>query len=363
LNNQAIKTKRGGEWTTKTIADILRSPFYIGTYRYNYRQSAKGKKKPEAEWIILENNHPGIIKRDQWEKINHIMDIHNVTKNTSEFKTKHIHIFSGVLKCGLCESNFNACKVDKARLNGWRPTTYICSRRAKSTHCNNKMASDVIIGPFIFNYISNILKARMNINEIGGINKLQKILLAGECFEDVKSIAADGLQALYNSLIYRTVPTVEYDPKTEDSSSLNSDIELGALQKEKEKNERALQRLKQLYLYDESGMTEQDYIKSKNEITAVLNTILAKINEVEKKASISASGADISFIQNASNFIVSKRLSSKKYIDYPELCLKLDNQVLKDFISSTIDWIYVTNSRVTKIIFQKLKLIYDFFFI
>lgn len=34
LNNNNIKTKRGGEWTSKTVCDIIRNPFYKGTYRY-----------------------------------------------------------------------------------------------------------------------------------------------------------------------------------------------------------------------------------------------------------------------------------------------------------------------------------------
>ncbi|WP_455822548.1 recombinase family protein [Clostridium butyricum] len=37
LNQENIKTKRNGSWTTKTVGDILRNPFYKGTYRYNFR--------------------------------------------------------------------------------------------------------------------------------------------------------------------------------------------------------------------------------------------------------------------------------------------------------------------------------------
>lgn len=61
LNTENIKTKRGGIWSTKTISDIIRNPFYKGTYRYNYRESARGKLKDESEWIILDDNHEAII--------------------------------------------------------------------------------------------------------------------------------------------------------------------------------------------------------------------------------------------------------------------------------------------------------------
>ena len=38
------KPKRGGEWTSKTVSDFLRNPMNKGDYRYNYRESARGRK-------------------------------------------------------------------------------------------------------------------------------------------------------------------------------------------------------------------------------------------------------------------------------------------------------------------------------
>ena len=37
-NAHDIPTKRGGEWTSKTVADFLRNPMNVGDYRYNYRK-------------------------------------------------------------------------------------------------------------------------------------------------------------------------------------------------------------------------------------------------------------------------------------------------------------------------------------
>ncbi len=355
LNNNSIKTKRSGEWTSKTVADVLRNPFYKGTYRYNYRHSARGSKKPESEWIVIENNHTALIDLAQWEKVNKIMDVHNESKNTSEFRgVKHFHMFSGLLKCGLCGYNFISSRVDKPRLNGFTPTTYVCSKKQRSSVCNNKFASDVVVGPFVINYLANLLKAQRNINTIAGLPKLSKVLLTGECFDEVKYIDNDGLQALYNSMIYKSLSYVEYDPKIDSTTdqAKGSEFELASLHKEKEKNERALQRLKQLFLFDDTVMSEDEYIKSQKEITDKLNEILTKINTLEKDRKNIISGADISFIQKASQFIVTQKLLSKKYINYPELCLTTDKQIIREFVMSTIDSIHVSNAKVTRIDFK-----------
>lgn len=353
LNIDAIKTKRGGEWCSKTVADILRNPFYIGTYRYNYRNSARGKKKPENEWIIIENNHPALIAREQWERVNKIMDNHNESFNTSDFrKNTRIHVFSAKLICGICGRNFICNHKDKPRLNGWRPTLYVCTRRQKMRDCDSKMASEVIIGPFIINYLANMLKAQRDITRIAGLPKLQSVLLSGECFKGVIGIGIDGLTDFYNGMLYKSVPSSKYKPKIENSGSDNqvSGFEIVTLKREKEKNERALQRLKQLYLFDDTAMNEDEYIKSKQEITAALDIVNDKINELINQSPTSLE-VDISFIQKASNFIVSEKLLTYDYIDYPELCLDCGDQVMKDFIKSTIKSIYVTYGKVTKIIF------------
>ena len=76
LNGNDIPTKRGGEWTTKTISDYIRNPMNKGDYRYNYRESPHGKKKPEEEVVYLEGVFPPLVDPDQWNRCNAIMD-HN----------------------------------------------------------------------------------------------------------------------------------------------------------------------------------------------------------------------------------------------------------------------------------------------
>ncbi|WP_339233305.1 recombinase family protein [Oceanobacillus sp. FSL W7-1281] len=62
LNLEKIRTKKGAEWTGKTVRDILRNSFYIGTYMYNVRKGTR--KKDKKEWVIKENNHEAIITKE-----------------------------------------------------------------------------------------------------------------------------------------------------------------------------------------------------------------------------------------------------------------------------------------------------------
>src|SRR5699024_8383523 len=104
LEMARLKTKRDGNWTTKTIADIIRNPFYIGTYRYNHRYTPHGKIRPESEWVVVEDNHPAIISKEQYEKCNKIMDSNYSARGTS--RSSYTHIFKGLIRCGKCNKNY-----------------------------------------------------------------------------------------------------------------------------------------------------------------------------------------------------------------------------------------------------------------
>ena len=150
LNNNIFKSKRGGEWTSRLFYDIIRNPFYIGTYRYNMRESGRGPLKPESEWVIRENNHPGIISKEQFDRCNKIMDENAARRDTSDMRArKFVHTFSGHLICSECGSNMIACK-DHARANGWRPSIYRCAKRSRMMTCDNsKTVNEVYLGSFV----------------------------------------------------------------------------------------------------------------------------------------------------------------------------------------------------------------------
>ena len=202
LNKNGMKTKRGGQWTTKTVSDIIRNPFYKGTYRYNYREGGRGRKKDKKEWIIIENNHPGIIEPKLWDECNRIMD-ENADKNTAMFrKNTNTHLFSGLLICNRCNKRFTA-NLDKPRKDGFQPSFYRCQSKIKKQPCSStKIATDVKIAPFVLQYIANLVKSQEKISSKTTAQSLEKTLLNSNVFKDVVGINLLGLEDTIISILY-----------------------------------------------------------------------------------------------------------------------------------------------------------------
>lgn len=222
LNDNNIATKRGGTWTSKGVGDILHNPFYYGTLRYNYRESGRGKKKSKDEWVIKEDNHEGIISKDQWNRCNKIIEF-NSKRNAARWRQKNYvqHIFGGLLVCKDCGRKFEAC-LDRARSDGYRPTRYVCGSRTKGGACHNKKSvSDVSIGDFMLRYILNVIKS-FNVVCINA-DALESILLSGDIFENVM-LTEDSIQDTFIALNYfcRTKQNIKYEYKDEQNDNIDN---------------------------------------------------------------------------------------------------------------------------------------------
>lgn len=354
LNNNHVKSKRGGMWSSKLVHDIIRNPFYIGTYRYNLRESGRGALKPENEWIIKEDNHPAIISKEQFERCNKIMDENGTSRDVSEIReTVHIHIFAGKLFCSLCGSGMVATK-DRIRESGFRPSNYRCGRRAKMLDCQNKkIVSDLYIGPFIFNYVANLARVQKDFKskKIDSLEKLEAALLKGDEFQGAR-LSERSLQATFSALAYN-IGKGAYMPDLglpEGEGDISITERRSVLEKEREKCRNAISRLTELYLYDPEALTKEEFSKKKKELTKKIRDIDGQIDEITN-AGEGSGLADLSFIKKASAFLVAQRIVSKKHIDYIQMCLDLDNEILKDFIDQVIDQIVALDGRVQKIRF------------
>lgn len=342
LNQLGIETKRGGSWTTKTLSDIIRNPFYKGTYRYNYRETARGKKKKETEWITLEDNHPAIISKDLWQQCNDIMD-RNAQRSNAKFRSNtKTHIFSGLLECGECHNSFYG-KQDKPNQDGFIPSIYCCSGRYNHLGCSQKTISDKIIGEFVFNYIALLLKESQKLAKTN-FEVFNERLLNSKILKNV--IAIEGLQKIYEATQYSSK---EVFSKSVPDCKVATNFELENLKKEKEKFERALERLENLYLFDDESMGEKDYIIKKNKITEKLEEINSNLKSMMQTSN---GYEDDELFILASNLFLDKSLLSKDYIDIKKLIIEVGRDTLKEFVNAVIDKIIVKNKKIIGIRFK-----------
>lgn len=362
LNERGFVTRRGLAWNPTTVSIILKSEFYTGKYTYNkYGVDPDTGKvsrqiiKDESEWVVVENHHPAIIDPVRQAEVSTVLERNRRSNNRDgkKYVRKHTHIFAGILYCAYCGGQMQAT-IDRARNDGYRPSIYACTRKRRYNDCENKYISDVVVGPFVLNYIANILKAQKTFGKTTSIEAFEKKLLRGAMFFEVEHIDTIGLSEMFDMLrennsgeaVYSAVKRSTLKKRKEETN------EKDLLLAEKHRNERALQRLKSLYLYSDDSLTESDYLVEKKNLTDALAKIDKRIKEIESSAAAQFSLSDDEFMEKASTFIMTNALQGKRYIDFEEMIKTIDTKVVKNFVVSIIQKIVIGDGKILSIRFK-----------
>ena len=112
LTSQGIRSPKGMEcWQQATIRSILRNEKYCGDVRYqktyskDYLTHKSVKNRNVLPQWYWENNHPAIIKREQWNKAQELLDLKKWLKNSKPPK--------------VMEKKFTIAKVKSGALRGY----------------------------------------------------------------------------------------------------------------------------------------------------------------------------------------------------------------------------------------------------
>lgn len=361
LNEKGILPRSGSPWNPTTISTMLKNPFYTGVYRYNYHDETKSNGntsnkhlKKKDDWVLVEEHHPAIISPERQQRVLDILENNRRSnrKSAKKYVRKNIHIFAGLLYCGYCGSQMQST-IDRERADGYRPSIYACSRKRRYDDCENKYISDIVVAPFVLNYIVNILKAQNNFGKSTPLDTFERKLLRGTMFADVDHIGPVGLTEMYNMLrqgvsdaVYSSqrISSIEADKEAADERDL--------LAAEKRKKERALSRLKSLYLYNDEAISERDYLLEKKSLEDAIKKIDKRLEEIERSSSKHFSLTDDEFMAKASIFIITHQLQNKRFIEFDKLIKKIDPQIVKEFVNSVVQKIVIKNGRVTSIRFK-----------
>lgn len=151
-------------WHKSTVYGILTNPHYVGDTVLGRSMVAiyKGIKshnvKDKDEWIVFPNTHQAIISREDFQKVQDIMNAASVARQTKmqkseEIRATLINLFDGKIFCADCGKRmyFHRKRVDKRKDGGWYAfyecSTYVGRRYERCTaHYirQDRLESDVL---------------------------------------------------------------------------------------------------------------------------------------------------------------------------------------------------------------------------
>lgn len=241
-----------------------------------------------------------------------------------------------------------AAHSDRVRSNGWKPSMYLCGSKNKNNDCGNKYISDIVLGPFVFNYIANLMRLKKVIDDRTSLSNIENYLLRGSIFDNIKSINKEDLKSTKNLFLSKNT-SMPYQPVEITAEETIS--EKSILEDKKRKAEIALNRLRSLFLYGESDMPEKDYLVERKSILDNLESINKRLNEIKVSEETNPISDD-DFIKKASYFIMAEKLLSDGYIDYEKYIRTIDPIVPRNFIRSIISKIEVADGNIISIEFK-----------
>ncbi|QHI74043.1 recombinase family protein [Aminipila terrae] len=350
LMESKITPRRTNMWYPKVINDMLKNPFYIGTYRYNLRAYPGGPLRKESEWIVVEDNHQGIISKEQFERVNNRIVSNRKAESPDAFK-KHNHVFSKLVKCGICGQTYTP-HLDRPRSDGYRPSVYICLSFSHANDCGNSTFGDIHHGPFIFNYLANVLKAKKSVTYKSTPEDLQNILLNGNCFNDIKALEDEGLNETYMTLLGNNPSDMLHPTDKGKLIQLSTDeIEYQNLEENKKKQERALERLQNLFLFSDDSIPEKEYLINRQKILDEIEQINIKIREYRKVEQRKLTANNSSFMRDVEFFYITHMLLNGQNIDFRKLVGIVGPKELNNVLSTMISEIVVLHRKIISITF------------
>lgn len=352
LNSLGYKTRAGVDWTPTAVWIIVSSPFYAGIYRYNrYKGTENRTENPSDEWILVPDHHPAIFTLEEHEAMLRILEENSRNKNSvgKQCLRENVHIFSGIAFCGKCGSKM-VSTPGRLHADGYRSSNYSCPKRRKTHECDNPTISDTVLGEFIINYVLNMLNAKKEFSKIKTPEELEKKLLQGSTFSSVSRIEQNGLNEFYNLLSRYGSDSSFKITSARKKKRAAVDPEIESLRREKKKQERALQRLQDLYLYSDNAMSEKGFILRKTEITSRLEQINAQLGMSSR--GINSSITDEEFIKMASHILISRQLEDREYIYFVNLAKAVSPDILQQYMGAILDSVQISDGKITCIVFK-----------
>lgn len=151
-------------WYSSSLYSILTNPHYVGdtvlgrSMKAIYKNIPSHNIKDKDEWIVFPDTHEAIISREDFQKVQDIMNAASEARQTKmqkseEIRATLINLFEGKIVCADCgrKMYFHRKRIDKDKRGRWY-AFYECSTSVSKRyeHCTShytrqdKLESDVL---------------------------------------------------------------------------------------------------------------------------------------------------------------------------------------------------------------------------
>ena len=161
-------------WYPSTVHKILSNPVYIGVLQQgrtrvvNTGATRTIAAKPREEWIIVNDAHPPIVERRDFDLVQELLLI-----DTAEGADGRVPLFAGLLTCGDCGGPIFRQSVP---YNGKYYVYYRCRAAWKAKSCYPYKFTDKNLYPIILDCVRERIRDVINIDELlkrADLNRIQ----------------------------------------------------------------------------------------------------------------------------------------------------------------------------------------------
>ena len=175
-NTGVCKTEKynGVSWYVQTVKIILTRQVYIGhmvqgTKRQSFYEKRRQYKKPQEEWVIVENTHEPIIDRDTFEKVQEIMRQRNEEYFEKLGRFSYLetteNILKGLIYCADCKRPLVRYKNVSHNKKLWY--TFICQTHSNDiTSCPKKNIREDALIPMLMQAIQTQIELAADMDEL-----------------------------------------------------------------------------------------------------------------------------------------------------------------------------------------------------
>ncbi len=153
-------------WSTRTIKKILTNQVYIGVTvqnkrsRINYK-NRKLRANPKEQWYVVENTHPAIIDKSQFEAIQKM----KIAQSYERTQKKSHFLLDGLMICYECKHKIG---VKKGKGNRW---DMLCNNYRKNSklhictaHAFNYKKLEIAVLEYIKELFLNVNQEKIQLN-------------------------------------------------------------------------------------------------------------------------------------------------------------------------------------------------------